>query len=213
MIMDGSVLNEQEMGKIHKESIRILEQVGVRVPSEKALSLLEAAGGCIDWDKKTAKISEKMVKEAIAAAPKEFTLGARDSRFDLSLPAEKTVFNMDGAGPNIIDFETGKRRLGTTKDLADIGKVFDSMPSARVLWSSVIPSDVSGTSQNVVGSGISLINCCKHLQDEVTRIEEVPYIIEMCKTILGSEKEIGRRNIYSVCYCPVAPLTHARVVA
>lgn len=210
MIMNGQVLSNEEIDRIHRDSIRILEEVGVKVPLEQALTLLEAAGAAVDWDSQTALISEAMVDEALRNAPKEFTLGARNPAFDFHMPSAATTLNMDGAGVNAIDFDTGKRRSGTMKDLADAGRIFEEIPAATVLWSCLAPGDVSGTSQNVVGSGVSLINCSKHLQDEVTRIEEVPYIIEMCRAILGSEEEIFKRKIYSVTYCTVAPLCHDR---
>jgi trimethylamine--corrinoid protein Co-methyltransferase len=36
----------------------------------------------------------------------------------------------------------------------------------------------------------------------------VPIVIEILSTILGSEEEVIKRKIYSVCYCTLAPLVH-----
>lgn len=51
MRMNAPVLSPEEIKRIHKDSIRILEEVGVKVPSEKALGILEAGGAKVDHDK------------------------------------------------------------------------------------------------------------------------------------------------------------------
>lgn len=208
MLMKAPVLNAEEIERIHNDSVRILEEVGVKVPSERALSLLEKGGANIDWDKQTAHISRRMVDEALKSAPKEFTLGARNAAFNLKVPSDTITLNMDGCGSNTIDFKTGERRLAVLRDLADAGKIFDAIPSTSVLWSSVLPSDVPSGSAGVVSSAVSMLNSGKHLQDEIQRIEELPYIIELCKTFLGDEQAVIDRKIYSVTYCTVAPLCH-----
>ena len=209
MIMKAPVLSPDEIKRIHNDSIRILEEVGVKVPSEKALGILETGGAKIDWDNQIAYITEAMVDAALATAPKEFLLGARNREHDLWLPTERTVLNMDGCGANVIDFNTGERRLGTTQDLADVGKVFDAIPQAKVLWSCIKPSDVeSGAAAGVIATGTSLINSCKHVQDEIQRVEELPYIIEILKAVLGGTEDVIERKIYSATYCTVAPLCH-----
>ena len=210
MKMNGAVLSLDEIKRIHNDSIRILEEVGVKVPSEKALGVLETGGAKIDWDNQIAYITESMVDAALVSAPKKFLLGARNREHDLWLPTERTVLNMDGCGANVIDFETGERRLGTLQDLANVGKVFDAIPQAKVLWSCVKASDVeNGRAAGVLATATSLIHCCKHVQDEVQRIEELPYIIEILKAVLGgTEEDVIERKIYSATYCTVAPLCH-----
>lgn len=208
MLMKSPVLSEEEIKRIHKDSIRILEEVGVRFPSEEALSILEKAGAKIDYDTSVAFISEEMVNSALNSAPKQFTLGARNPIFDFHLPASATTLNMDGCGVNTIDFKTGKKRLSLLQDLADVARIFDTIPSGTVLWSSVKPQDVPSGGAGVISSAVSMLNCGKHLQDEIQNIKELPYIIELCKAFLGSEQEVIDRKIYSATYCTVAPLGH-----
>lgn len=208
MLMRGPVLNDEEIKKIHDMSIRILEEVGVKIPSTQALDILEKAGAEVDRDGQMAKISRTMVEKALETAPKEFTLGARNPRYDLKLPSDTTTLNMDGCGSNALDFNTGERRLATIQDLADVGKVFEAIPSASVLWSCIMPSDAPSGAAPFISSAVSLLNCGKHLQDEVQSLEELPYIIELCKAFVGSEQDVIDRKIYSATYCTVAPLSH-----
>ncbi len=209
MLMNGQVLSLDEIKRIHKDSVRILEEVGVKFPSEKALSVLEKGGAKIDWDNEIAYISGDMVDAALKTAPKEFILGARNPVFDLQLPSARSVLNMDGCGNSVIDFRTGKKRLATSQDLTDVGKVFDAIPSAKVLWSCVKPiGGVNPRAEGFINSATSMLASGKHLQDEIENTQMLPYVIELCKAFVGSEQAVIDRKIYSATYCTVAPLCH-----
>ena len=208
MLMKAQVLNGEEKQRIHKESVKILEEVGVKFPSEKALCILEAGGARIDWDKQVAYISEDMVGRALQTAPKSFTLGARNPEFDFMMPSSYSALNLDGCGINILDFDTGNRRAATLKDVADSARIFEEIELGRVLWPPISPCDVPKGSRSIISTGTAFMNTSKHVQDEVKDIREVYYVMEMAKTILGSMEEAIKRKIYSVTYCTVAPLSH-----
>ena len=208
MIMRGPVLSQEEIVRIHDESVRILEEVGVKVPSEKVLAILEKAGATIDWDNKVALISRSMIDKALADAPKEFLLGARNPKFDMVVPHNKTVLSMDGCGSYTYDFKTGKRRLANLQDLADVGKVFDAMETTNMLWSCIMPAEIAAGPAPIISTAESMLACGKHFQDEVQKIQEVPFYLELLKAFVGTEQEVIDRKIFSMTYCTVAPLCH-----
>ena len=208
MNMMGKVLSDEEIREIHRQSVHILENVGVKVPVEKALALLEAGGAKIDWDRRVAMIPEALIDKALASAPKEFVLGARNPEFDFPVPSDYSVMNLDGAGVNVLDHRTGKRRNATLQDVADAARVFEEIEIGKVLWSPVVPYDVPSGASGILNTATSFLNCSKHLQDEAKNIHEVPYIMEMVKAITGSLDEAIARKIYSATYCTVAPLCH-----
>ncbi len=216
MQFQSSVINNEEIKIIHEQSIRILEEVGVKVPSEKVLAMLEEGGARIDWDARVALISREMVEEALGKAPKEFILGARNPVFDMRLSPEGAMvgdmpgpfINMDGCGSHVIDFETGERRPGVLQDLRYAGKIFDAIPEAQVLWSTIMPDDVPANAAGVVSAATSMLASGKHLMDEVQNVREWPFFLELLKAFAGDEQEIKARKIYGACYCTVAPLCH-----
>ena len=208
MKLYGQILSEEERIQTHQKSMRILEEVGVNFPSERALALLEKNGAKIDWDKQIAYISEAMVKNALNTAPKEFTLGARDPAFDLNLPLSETVYNLDGCGIWAYDYESGKRRRASLDDIAKAARVFDEIEIGNVIWPCITPAELPPGSESFVSSATIFKNCRKHVQDEVKIPAEVELVGSMLKAILGSEEEIKKRKIYSVTYCTIAPLSH-----
>ncbi|MEM3464132.1 MAG: trimethylamine methyltransferase family protein, partial [Candidatus Bathyarchaeia archaeon] len=67
-------LSEDEIESIHLASLRLLEEVGVKIYSENALKLLSGNGAEVDFDKKIAYIPQHLVKEALNKAPSTIKL-------------------------------------------------------------------------------------------------------------------------------------------
>jgi len=176
--------------------------------SKKALGILKKNGADIDNETRIAKIPEEMVTEALRRAPKSFVLGARNPEFNFAMPSDFTSYTLDGAATFAIDFETGKRRNAVTQDLIRSLRIFEEMPLGHVVWPNVMCSDMTDNYNEIRPTVLSLINSSKHIQNELHRPEEVPYLIEALTTILGSEDAVKERKIFSVCYCTIPPLTH-----
>ncbi len=73
-------LNQQEMDLIHAQSIKSLQEIGIKVHSKPVLEILEKNGASVDYKAMVAKIPEKMVNQALESVQKEFTLCARDPK-------------------------------------------------------------------------------------------------------------------------------------
>lgn len=208
MRMQCSFLSDSEKQRIHEDTLKILSGVGVKFLSPKALKLLANNGAGIDRESMIARIPSSMVDQALKTAPKSFVLGARNPAFNFNMPSTYTGYTLDGAATFAIDFETGERRPAITKDLIASLKIFEEMPLGTVVWPNVVLDDIQLSSDDIRTTFLSLINSSKHIQHELHRQEEIPYIMEGLAAILGSEDEIKKRKIFSVCYCTIPPLTH-----
>jgi trimethylamine---corrinoid protein Co-methyltransferase len=207
--MKYKFLSEENRERIHKESLRILTEVGVRFHSKVALKHLKLAGAKIDDHNLIARIDQNMVEQALKTAPKEFTLGARNSNNNYAMPSTYTAYTLDGTASFALDFESGQRRYGTIKDIESGSRVFDCTELGMITWPPVVASDAPKSSRVLYEFLTALKYSSKHVQHELHRPEEVPYLIEAMKSILGGgEEEVRERKICSACYCPVAPLTH-----
>ena len=207
-MLSAHVLSDAEKEIIHRESLKILEKVGVRVKSASALKILAMAGAKVDYDNNIALIDSSMVEQALASAPKSITLGARNSVHDFPMPSLYTGYTLDGTASFTMDFETGQRRYGTLKDIEMASRVFESVSLGTINWPPVSATDAAPNCRVLYEFITSLKHASKHVQHELNRPEEVPFLIEAMKSILGNTSEVRKRKICSVCYCPVAPLTH-----
>jgi trimethylamine--corrinoid protein Co-methyltransferase len=208
MRTQSTYLSESERERIHRDSLRILSEVGVRFRSVRARRLLASCGAVVDNEREIVHIAPELIEQALKTAPKSFTLGARQAAFDFALPSAFTAYTLDGAATFAMDFETNERRYAVTKDLVASLRIFEELPLGTVAWPNVVLHDIPAHSSDIRTALISFIYSSKHIQHEMHHPAHVPYLIEGLTALLGSEEAVRQRKIFSVCYCTIPPLTH-----
>ena len=199
-------LSDSEVEQIHEASLRILKETGVRILSEKVRKLLADNGAEIDGD--IVKIPKPMVEEAVRRVPQEITMGARDPKWDLKIPADEFPFmSASGLSPFVDDFETGERRYSTSSDLKDFALVCDYLDTVDFFSPSVIPNDMPPPVQELHKAAIALRNNRKHFQGGSITEKTAQWQVRLASAVVGGEAELRKRPIFSMVNCPVAPLT------
>lgn len=100
---------------IHRTSIRILSELGIRVMSARVMDIFEAAGAIVERAEKTIRIDETLVAEALKTAPPSFTLTSRNPAKRLTIGGRHMAFGLVAGPPNVHDCVNG-RRSGNLKD-------------------------------------------------------------------------------------------------
>ena len=91
-------LDAEAIARIHEATLHVIEHVGVRFPSERALDTWAAAGAEVDRTSQVVKAPPAMIEAALATAPPVYTLAARDAALDLPLDGEHVYAATDGCG-------------------------------------------------------------------------------------------------------------------
>ena len=199
-------LSDSEVEQIHEASLRILKETGVKVLSEKVRKLLADNGAEVDGE--IVKIPKPMVEEAVRRVPQEITMGARDPKWDLKIPADEFPFmSASGLSPFVDDFETGERRYSTSSDLKDFALVCDYLDTVDFFSPSVIPNDMPPPVQELHKAAIALRNNRKHFQGGSITEKTAQWQVRLASAVVGGEAELRKRPIFSMVNCPVAPLT------
>jgi len=202
-------LNKEQEDAVHSESIRILEEVGIKVTSSSVLSMLGDHGATINSKTQLAKLTEQMVMDALSKAPKEFKMCARDRAHDLVLPATDHVQGCnDGQPTEIWDFSTQRKRKAMAKDLIDLTIVCDAVPEVDLYWPEVVANDIPPEASNLHEFVASLFFTGKHIQHGAGNAVDARYIIEAAAAVVGSEKELAKRPIASITHTPITPLRY-----
>ena len=194
-----------QLDRIKQATLDILENVGVRVESERALTLLAEAGATVDRETQIAKLPPDMVLATHARAPRYFTLGARDAGCELTIADDTTYCTTDGCGVKVVDWETGELRVSTKADLARITRMQDYLSSISFWWPTVSAGDCGETAQlHEIDAGWN--NTVKHLQGMVNGARHARYAVEMATVIAGGAEELRRRPVLSDLIGTVSPL-------
>ncbi len=204
----AQVLSAEEQAQVHRESLRILAEVGVKFHGQRALPLLRQHGAEVDAARQVARLPAPLVAEALHAAPASFVLGARNGAFDVPLPGPATRYSLDGTGAFAVDFRTGERRYGVTQDIADALRVFQALDLGVMAWAPTCASDAPAAIRPVHEFFALLRHTSKHAQHEVHVPAQVPYLAAGLQAVLGTAAAVRTRHPCSLTYCPVAPLVH-----
>ena len=201
-------LEKDEEEQIHLKSLEVLGDIGVKVRSESVLSMLGEAGAEIDPEGGIARLSEGMVKEALAKAPTEFKLCARDPANDLQLPATNGPhLTTDGLTLNMTDLETGKRRNATREDFAGFARLADALDALSLYWPIVTISDVPPQCHNSYELWTGLESCTMHVQGDCTSARDARKQVELASLVAGGVEELRRRPLFSAATNPISPLS------
>jgi trimethylamine--corrinoid protein Co-methyltransferase len=208
MRFTAQALSKDEQVRIHKESINILSNVGIKFLGSRAIGILKKNGAKVDETSKIARIPRKMVEEALEMAPKSFILGARNPIHNYALPSPFTRYCIDGTASFTLDFVTGERRYGTTKDIENSLRIFQQLDMGVMAWAPVCASEKPAQVRALYEFFAMMRYSSKHGEHEVHFANQVPYLIDGLNAVLGSEEEVKARKAFSLIYCPVAPLIH-----
>ncbi len=209
MQLHCQVLSESEKERIHRDSVEILETVGISLRSDKAIGILKKNGAIVDETNQIARIPQEMLDQALRTAPKSFVLGARNPAFDFHLPSPETRYTT-AAATFAIDYDTGERRPALRKDLEYSLRINEEMDMAAFAWPTAVMHDVSNETRTIKEWLDGFRFSSKHIQDEVVSMDQVPILIEVLSAMLGSEDAIKERAIFSAIYSTIPPLTHEK---
>lgn len=124
------LLTKGQIEQIHHASLQILEQTGIVVNEETAVSTLKQAGAKVRgnhiW------LDADLVMNAVALAPASYTLHARNPANSVTVGGDQCVV-MPGGGPPFVRDLDNVRRAGTLADVANFAKLSQMSPSVHVM--------------------------------------------------------------------------------
>jgi trimethylamine--corrinoid protein Co-methyltransferase len=201
-------LTSEQEDHVHQTSIRILNEVGIKVTSRSVLALLKEHGATVDEKSELARIPESLVTEALSKAPKEFLMCGRDPKHDLRLPASHPQAVNDGQPTDVWDIDSQSKRKSTIRDLVDLTVVCDAMPEVELYWPEVVATDLPPEVSNCHEYVASLFFTGKHVQHGSGTAVDTNLLIDAAAAIVGSRKDLARRTIVSITHTPLTPLRY-----
>ena len=136
--MDLKILTKRDIEKIHRASIKTLEESGAQFLNTKALDYLEKYGCTVDRKTMIAKIPEKVVDEFMKRALPELKFYNRDMK---RIPKKKAYLSTFGQGTFMTERD-GTSHPSTAKDVERILIVGSKLKSLSMARSGVHARDL-----------------------------------------------------------------------
>lgn len=159
-----SLIDEERLEQLHRNSMRILSEIGIKVMSSKALELFEKAGAIVDHDEQVIRIDESIVDAALATAPSSFTLTSRNPAKRLTLGGDAMVFGLVAGPPNVHDRING-RRQGNLADYRNFTRLAQYFNAIHIIGNQVCaPIELPANSRHLdtYYANLTLSDLCYH---------------------------------------------------
>jgi trimethylamine--corrinoid protein Co-methyltransferase len=124
-----SMLSQDQVQELFDGVLHVLEYTGLDVYHDEARDILKKAGAWVDGLR--VRLPSYMVKDALAKAPRSFTLWARDGnpKHNIHISPGRAHFGPGPTCPNFIDVETMERRPYVKTDVPIVAKIVDALPN------------------------------------------------------------------------------------
>lgn len=197
---------DEELDKLQEATLNILENIGVKFATDRALDVLSSHGASVDRKTGVVKMKPDLVFKAMKTVPRYFTMAARIPEYDLHLQENTTYFTTDGCGVEVVDLGTNQPRPSTKADVGMMARIADYLPSVGFYWPMVSAQDY-GRSSPLHELEIGWNNTVKHFQSEtIMGGAEAKYAVEMATVIAGSKENLRKRPPLSSLICTISPL-------
>ncbi len=204
-----NILSPKEVRDIHDATLNVIENVGVRFPSKRALEIWAANGATIDQERMIVRVKPHIIEDALKMAPPAYSLGARDPQQNCSMDGNHVFLGTDGCGVEVIDIHTGQKRTSELKDVAEIARVADATEEIAFHWVALSAQDKPAETRGLHEIKAVWENSTKHVQTEsIYNEREARAAMELAIAIAGSKEELRRRPVLSLMQCTAPPLGH-----
>ncbi len=204
-----SIIKPSDIQSIHDASLRLLRDVGVKYPDEESLRLLASAGAKVDSISQVARLSDRLVHEALDRCGKAYSLHGRTSgrqvRFGagefilVSSPGQFAWVQEDGSG----------RREPTLADTRLAALVGDALEEIDIVGGMGMALDIPPPCRDVFMAAELIKGTPKVTQVWVAGGRSLLFILEMCEAVRGGSDEHRKQPMLHGFIEPVSPLRFA----
>lgn len=188
-------LNPEQIDRIHQASLAVLEQTGIHVEHEEALTLYRRGGARVEGTR--VYIPPSMVAEALEKAPSQVLLAGRDPSQDVLLEGQRVYAGTGGSPTMMLDPGADTVRPATLRDLVDFARLADALEHCDFIVVPLHPTDVPDECVPVNRFYACLAHSTKHVMGGVGCVEGAREVIQMGTAIAGSLEALRERPVVS----------------
>ncbi|MEZ5744945.1 MAG: trimethylamine methyltransferase family protein [Paracoccaceae bacterium] len=203
-------LSESDVIRVHNTVLDVLEKVGIANPLpilvKKALER-----GCKLTDTGRLCFPRALVEDTIAGAARNFTIYARDPKFDLDLSSSRVHTNTGGESVSVLDFRSGNYRPSTLIDHYDFARLVDRMDNLHRFSNLLVATDIPDLLEFDINRNYAAVaGTSKGGAMSCSDASHMDAIIALFDMVLGKDGAFLKRPFCETMGCVVvSPLTYA----
>jgi len=128
------VLTDEQIDAIHRATLDVLENTGIRFENDKALHIFKKNGCIVNFDDKRVRFPSYLVEEMLRMCPSSFTMRSRNKKHSVRIGGN-TLYFSDMPGEGILDLKTWEVRKATREENREALTVLDALENFHILCS------------------------------------------------------------------------------
>jgi trimethylamine--corrinoid protein Co-methyltransferase len=200
-----AVLSESQLEDLHLAALELLRKTGVRFFHEGALEMLSDAGAFIA-DTNLVKFPARLIEDAIATVPSRIIMCDRQGEPAVFLEGHKVNFGTGSDCLNFLDYETGRVRKFTEKDIIEGYKLCDGLSNIHFVMSIGLPADIDPRLTYDKQMALMLEYTSKPLVFVTNDRASCQRAIDMASVVAGGYKELKESQHILLYSEPSSPL-------
>ena len=198
-------LAAEDVSRVHRASLRVLERTGVCVRHGAAQELYRQVGARVQDDRVT--FPEDVVESALALAPHQVLLAGRDPAQDIVLEGTRVYAGTGGSPAAVVDPGASRPRPAMLRDIRDLARLADGLERCDFVVVPLTPTDVPPEDTPVNRFYACLSQTGKHVMGGLGSVEGARQVRELGALVAGGETSLRERPILSAIACwMVSPL-------
>lgn len=198
-------LSDKEVLRIHAAALDALEQIGLADAPPSGVKYLTDAGAILGDDGRL-RFPRAVIEDAVANAPKEMTLFARDPAHDLHISGSKVYYGTAGAAVHMVDIDGNNYRESTIQDLHDAARIADTLDNVHYVQRPMVARDIVDNFEMDLNTVYATCaGTTKHVGTSIFEIDFVDGVFEFLHLLAGGEKAWRERPFVSASNCFVVP--------
>jgi trimethylamine--corrinoid protein Co-methyltransferase len=187
------VLSEGDLERLRAAALRVLQETGIALSSERVAERLSASGADADARSGRVRFPVELVEERLAGVPPLGTLAARDPARDLPVGGTEGWLGTGGSAGIAVDLVTDERRSVTLTDVTDAARLADALPQIGFVGRPASATGAPGRSPELHELLALLENTSKHVQIAVpSGPGAADAVVEVARLASGDHDAPGR---------------------
>jgi len=200
-----------DIERIHLNSLKVLEEVGVIVEDSQALDIFKKNGAIVDKKKALVRLPNELIMAVIKSAPKEVRLCSLNG--ETLLLNHGKYFHFSGADMlYVLDFATGRYRESTKQDVINFTRIADYLPQIKGVCPEVYARNKNPNVSELFTIESMVLNTSKHCSLAPTSYDAAKIWIDIGR-ILSNGKELSSMPIISMYVSPTSPFRYGEETA
>jgi len=202
MVVEFGILEESDIETIHSNSLRLLEEAGMKVDDEGLCQVLQRKG--LPVDEGLIRLPADIVMEALSTAPHEFSLYSQSGEELCLRPGHLYPETYQNA-LRVLDYGTSSLRPATEQDLTNFVRLGDAIPEIKIVGPVCWPQDLPSSVQALHAVATLMCNTTKHTSGGAQNLEEAQIWVELAQ-IASESNDLGRQPTVHLVVSPTSPL-------